>query len=66
MAGRKLYIVDMRGDGLSLIGPFYSDEDLRDWTARPEFNPQDDPRWQSVWLTDAQVSSSLAIQEPYR
>lgn len=44
------YIIDMRNDDFSLIGPFNSADDLRAYSQRPDFNPEDDPRWQSVVL----------------
>jgi hypothetical protein len=46
------YIVVMRDDYYYAIGPFDSHESAGDWGYDPKNNPADDPRWQTIYLTD--------------
>lgn len=68
------YAVVMRDSRFCLHGPFPSEDAMSHWAndgsdpasldlSSPN-NPDGDPRWQSIELTDAQASAPLLIRGP--
>lgn len=53
----------MRDTTLWFEGPFQTKNDLIKWTERPEFNLEDDPRWQSIFFPnpDDQINNFKVI-----
>lgn len=65
MSERRLYSVVMRDYEIKLVGPFSSIDEMEEWNRGfgPN-NPNDDPRWQSIELTDEQVNAPLPLVKP--
>ena len=57
---RNVYIIVMRYTHFYLVGPFATDEEAEQWGLAN--NPADDPRWQTIELTNPALP--IAIRSP--
>ena len=61
MSREPNYIIRMRDEGYSIIGPFDSREALVAWGRRDQENSGDDPRWQSLYLDDPHAPATVVV-----
>lgn len=60
------YIMVMRDDCYCLVGPFASHDTAGEWGRDPVNNPSDDPRWQTIELTDPHLAPLVMSPDAYR
>lgn len=56
--GLKDYVLCSRNEEYFIVGPFESDEQMKEWGDH-EYNNGDDPRWQSIRLKTSNLMPSV-------
>ena len=57
------YIIRIRDAAFDIVGPFANQTELSAWGTKNQAESEDDPRWQSVYLSDPDKAVRVSTPE---